>query len=194
MRKLILVLACGLAFGSVLTACGKGKDDGIPSANTGTGSSSQAPVSDDPEERMRQFAQCMRDNGIDMSDPEVIAGGGAVQPAIPANPGGEQEGPPSAELQEKLQKANEACQHLMPEGGTQGQADPEAVEKMRNFAKCMRENGIENFPDPQPDGGMAVGPDTGIDPRDPAFQEAAKKCREQAGMPGMPAGGGPGTS
>jgi hypothetical protein len=46
------------------------------------------------------------------------------------------------------------------------------------FAQCMRENGVEKFPDPDPNGGtrIAVGPGSGIDPDE--FEAASKKCEE----------------
>jgi hypothetical protein len=53
-------------------------------------------------------------------------------------------------------------------------------EKLREagvkFAQCMRENGVENFPDPQADGSsmIRVGPESGIDPED--MEAAQKKC------------------
>ncbi len=46
------------------------------------------------------------------------------------------------------------------------------------FAECMRENGVEKFPDPAADGGtrIAVGPESGIDPQE--FEAASKACEE----------------
>jgi hypothetical protein len=43
------------------------------------------------------------------------------------------------------------------------------------FAQCMRENGVENFPDPQADGSseIRVGPDSGITPEQMEAGEAA---------------------
>jgi hypothetical protein len=47
-------------------------------------------------------------------------------------------------------------------------------------ARCMREHGIENFPDPQfdADGGASIkfGPGSGVDPDDPDFQAAQEDC------------------
>ena len=55
-------------------------------------------------------------------------------------------------------------------------------EKMRaaavKFAQCMRENGVENFPDPAADSGtkIAVGPGSGIDQEE--FEAASKECEQ----------------
>jgi hypothetical protein len=187
MRKLILALACGLALAA--SACGKAPDDGLASAG-GPNNTDKKQVSSDPVERMRQFAQCMRDQGIDMPDPQVVEGeGGEGEFKVDmrqgeAGAGDKAEAPNAAEM-EKFEKAEEACRQYMAEGGMLGgKVDPAEQEKMRQLAKCMRENGFEKFPDPQEGGGIAIGPESGIDPRDPKFQEAHKKCEEQVGMTG----------
>jgi hypothetical protein len=171
----MILLACVLALGAT-AACGKDKTENPSNANE----SSQ----ENPEEQMRAFAQCMRDHGIEMKDPEVVKddNGGTrtkveIGPGPSGAPKGSGGGPGPGD--EKFKQAEEECRHLMPQGGNLGgPPDAEAEEHMRNFAKCMRENGVENFPDPQPGGGIAIGPDTGINPDDPAFKEAEKKCEE----------------
>jgi hypothetical protein len=52
-----------------------------------------------------------------------------------------------------------------------------------DFAKCVRANGVPNFPDPNPGGGFQVG--AGLNPAAPAVRAALAKC--QKFMPG----GGP---
>jgi hypothetical protein len=61
--------------------------------------------------------------------------------------------------------------------------DAAALEGMRKFAKCMRDNGIENFPDPTDTGGIDLSGESGIDPRDPKFQDAQKKCEHNIPKP-----------
>jgi hypothetical protein len=53
------------------------------------------------------------------------------------------------------------------------------------FSRCMRANGLPNFPDPSPDGTFQVG--IGVDPSSPAFLAARSKCQKL-----MPGGGPPG--
>jgi hypothetical protein len=55
------------------------------------------------------------------------------------------------------------------------------------FAKCMRANGVLNFPDPQPGRG-ALFDSSGLDPSSPAFQGAQAKCQKLMG--GGPPGPG----
>jgi hypothetical protein len=174
MRKLMILLACALAL-SGAAACSKPKTEAPSSA----GDTSQ----DSVEEKMRAFAQCMRDHGIEMQDPEVVTdenGGTRTKVQIGPGPSGapKGEGGP-APNDEVFKKAEQECRPLMPQGGQLGQGpSPQDEEDMRNFSKCMRENGVENFPDPQPGGGIAISPENGINPEDPAFKEAEKKCEE----------------
>ena len=55
------------------------------------------------------------------------------------------------------------------------------------FARCMRANGVPNFPDPNPGGGFEFFAAEGIDPFSPAFKAAQAKCRKL-----LPDGGPPG--
>ena len=180
----MILLACVLALGAT-AACGKNKTE---EPNNASETSQQ-----DPAEGMRAFAQCMRDHGVPMEDP-VITEDGDGRTKVEMRAGGPS-GAPKGETgpgfgSEAFKKAEEECRALMPQGGELGQGpSPEDEENMRNFSKCMRENGVENFPDPQPGGGIAIGPENGINPDDPAFKEAEKKCEEL--MP-RPKDGGPG--
>jgi hypothetical protein len=54
------------------------------------------------------------------------------------------------------------------------------------FARCMRSNGVPNFPDPQPGGGALFRIPAGSNPTAPAFRAAQAKCHKLlgAGPPG----------
>jgi hypothetical protein len=55
------------------------------------------------------------------------------------------------------------------------------------FAKCMRSNGLPNFPDPNGSGGFAFHASAEMNPSSPVFKAAQAKCRKL-----MPGGGPPG--
>ncbi|MFJ8795285.1 hypothetical protein [Streptomyces sp. NPDC102462] len=55
------------------------------------------------------------------------------------------------------------------------------------FSRCMRENGVPAFPDPEA-GGLQLSPDSGIDPNSAEFQGALQACRDK--MPQGQLGGG----
>jgi hypothetical protein len=160
-------------------ACGGG-DDGSASG----GEAAAAP--DEAEQELLAFAQCMRDNGIDMPDPEP--GGGIV--ALETAPA--DGGPSDADFQ----RAEEACSHLLPEGmGPTDEKQTELQDAFLAFTECMRDNGIE-MPDPEfEDGGgfsVEIGDEGGAGPdfEDPKFQAAQKKCSHLLPNFGAPPGDG----
>lgn len=55
------------------------------------------------------------------------------------------------------------------------------------FSKCMRANGMPNFPDPSPSGGFLFHAGSGPNPSSPAMRAAQAKCRKL-----LPGGGPPG--
>lgn len=63
------------------------------------------------------------------------------------------------------------------------------------FVRCLRENGVPNFPDPRPDGGIGLDPSL-IDVNGPAYKKAEQACESQApkgdrqGAGGRPASAG----
>ncbi|MBO2461007.1 hypothetical protein [Actinomadura violacea] len=154
MLALLPVLALGLQ------GCG---GDG------GTGASEKA--SDDA--KMRKFAQCMRDNGVDMQDPKD----GRVEIRASAKPSG---GGGPMRTDPTIEAAQKKCAHLMPNGGKPTKPSAAELAKMRSYSKCMRDHGITAFPDPNPDGGMQVraGKGSGIDPQSQTFKAADKACQK----------------
>ncbi|WP_141576310.1 hypothetical protein [Actinomadura sp. WMMA1423] len=162
----VLALAPALALGTL--GCGVLDKDAKPA-----GTAKKA----GDLEKMRKFAQCMRDNGVDMKDP---SDDGRVEIHSSAQPGKDGPGGPgkAPRLNGKVEAAQKKCAHLMPNGGKPPKASPEDLAKMRAFAKCMRDNGITEFPDPEPDGGVKIqaGGGTGLDPQSQTFKKAQKAC------------------
>jgi hypothetical protein len=150
-----------------LTACG-----GSGGGGTGTGSGD----SDDPQAQMLAFAQCMRQHGVDMPDPEVDSKG-RVRMRI-----GSKDTPRAT-----MEAAQRACQDKAPKMGGGGDEDdnPQFQEYGLKLAQCMREHGFEKFPDPTGNG-IRITPDMGIDPDDPAFQQAQSDCEDEIGEPPAP--------
>lgn len=142
----------------------------------------------DLEEQMLEFTQCMRDNGVDMPDPEINEDGGVSF----KRGSGSGAGPMGAD-REAVQDAMEACQHLRPEGG--GQFSPEDRAEMQDqmlaLAQCMRDHGVD-MPDPDVtgEGGFRMGGPDGVDMDDPEVQEAFEECRDEADLPGRGMRGG----
>src|SRR3954453_13737534 len=100
---------------------------GTPTSNA-SGDTSNAGADDgDMAEKMRKFASCMREHGIDMPDPEVDDQGRTkVQIGGGGNTGGGN--PPD---KNKVDAAQRECQQYLPNGGDPPKMDPADVEKMR---------------------------------------------------------------
>ena len=84
-----------------------------------------------------RFADCMRENGVtEFPDPDT----------------GDQQ---LVEALERLERnepawkdALAACKDLRPPGLLGAKASPEEKDARLEFARCMRENGVKDFPDP----------------------------------------------
>ena len=117
-------------------------DSSVSSNAGGTASSSTATGS--ATSRLVAFSHCVRSHGVpNFPDPQA----GASNMKFPS----------AQQLQvssSELDAAETACQHLLPVG-TADQFPPAEVpilvRAMLPFARCMRSNGVPNFPDPAVD-------------------------------------------
>ena len=125
-------------------------------------------------------AQCMRDHGIDWPDPEFVDGEWELR----LDDDIDLESP-------EYKTAEEACAEVRQDGQPEGEGmnpddrarQEEEMDKMLEFAACMREQGLE-FPDPvMDDEGGISGPAGPMDGDWEAFEAAKKACEEQAGEP-----------
>jgi hypothetical protein len=186
-----------IGFAVLLSACGGGGGgDQVASASGESASRSNGDDTDKPskaetEEAFRKFAQCMRERGIDVPDPQFDEEGGPVIFGGP-DQGGEQ-GPGDPQ---KFEQADKECRHHLKDVVNQSgpKLDPEEKKKMEqqalDFAKCMREHGID-LPDPKFDDGGVQITLGGVDSNDPKLQEAHEVCAKESGMP-KPGEKGPG--
>lgn len=146
----------------------------------GCGSSSSAEsdgANSDTQDAARvKFAQCLRENGIDVPDNPGQNGGG---------------GPPRNIDQGKFQTAMKACQKYQRAAiGNISDADrQEFQDAFVKFASCMRQHGVD-LPNPSAGGG---GPPAGggqINQNDPKTKAAREACQDK--LPQGGPGGGPG--
>ena len=79
--------------------------------------------------------------------------------------------------------------------GTQGSPGGNPRNSLE-YAKCMRREGVPNFPDPNTEGGVQFDKKDGIDPDSAQFKAADEKCKKYlpAGSTGQEAGGDPWTT
>jgi hypothetical protein len=135
----------------------------------------------DGQEAVLEWAACMRENGIDMDDPQFGAGGGRFG----LGPGGGNNGesafdPRGAEFQSAMENCGDVLQALRPDLDATQQA--EQADNQLELAQCMRDLDWD-FPDPDPNSGFGQGRLTGdIDPFDPTFQEDITACQGELGI------------
>ncbi|WP_131732612.1 hypothetical protein [Actinomadura formosensis] len=167
MRMWGAVLAVPVVFG--VAACG---DDGGGSGVASAGGAAKVSVSASPtgslsaEDAQLKFAQCMRENGVNVPDP---GSGGARARRLG-------EGTDRAKLQAALEK----CKQWLQAGGSLPDlTDPKVRDQYVKFAQCMREHGV-NIPDPGSDGQLTI-------PKERVDQGKTEKAREacRGDLPGF---------
>ncbi|MCJ7724941.1 MAG: hypothetical protein MUP76_00930 [Acidimicrobiia bacterium] len=184
MRRWLGSLAVVVAL--VVAGCGSGPSgDGLatlestsPEAASGTGDAAR-----DAEESVLALTECLRDNGVDIPDPEFDDQGNfRLRSLMDLGEAADLIDP------DDMEAGFEACAHHL-DGVAQIIAgiDRTAIEdRLYEFAACMREQGYD-MPDPD-FGTMSPGMGTGgedmaargpfgeIDPDDPAFRAASDAC------------------
>ena len=124
------------------------------------------------EEGVLEFAQCMREEGINFPDPTFDIDGNPQFDNL------------EIENEEEFERAFENCEDILrnalPE---QFDLDPEVeaalVDASLEFSQCMRDQGID-FPDPKPgEFGFFAFRDADIDFGSEAVQEAFEICQPE---------------
>jgi hypothetical protein len=181
----------------IVAGCG-----GSSGGSSSTGTTSNAAR----ETAFLNYAQCMRQHGVAVSDPTVGANGIVRLPRPTLFQNGQT--PTSAQLAQ-FQQARTACQSTI-KGITFGfnpSSNPQFQAALLKYAQCMRANGF-NMPDPTFNNpgtstgtgtgtGGFRGPFGGINRNNPTFQKANTVCRpilQAAGFGFRGGGGGTGTS
>jgi hypothetical protein len=233
LTKRITAMVAVMALAGLLAACGSdgdsgGSDDSVASAS-GDDSNEQAQGDDqaDAEDELLDWVECMRDEGIDIPDPTRDSDGNLVLegPGIRLG-GGDSEGSTSSDQSddpgdepaidpEEMDAAMEACGQPPALGPNDiSDEDRQAMEEAAlEFAECMRDEGIEDFPDPdfsdmgpggepqqrssEDEGGggggnggpqVFLGPFGEIDMDDPEVAAAFEACQDLLGGPEQPGG------
>jgi len=153
-----------IAMVALISACGSSAP-----AETGSGGNNSAANA----QQAVRFAECMRSNGVsDFPDPgasgkftiDGIVNGSSLDLSTPA-----------------FKQAMSACKDLEPAGFTGSKRSSQEQQAALKFAKCMRENGVPDFPDPTPNGPLIdtsrIPSAAGRGARSiPGFPAAASKC------------------
>jgi hypothetical protein len=161
-RPFVLVLLAVAALG--LPACG---GDGETEASSGEPTAAEE---DEQREAQVKFAECMREQGIDFPDPKP--GGGPQTFRV-----GGDSGIDPQEFEEAQKACDKYRRDIRP--NLSEEEKEEQKERALEFARCMREHGID-MPDPQfgENGEVRIGGSGGprFDPDDPDFKAAQEEC------------------
>jgi hypothetical protein len=167
MRSLtfITLAAASLA----LAACGSS------SSSTSTDAANTAGASNGNNNTAIQFSSCMRSHGVP-NFPDSSSGG-TVRIQFQSGPSGTSvngvavNGP-------AFKSAMTTCRKYLPNGGNppSGAASPARQKAALEFAACMRNHGVPNFPDPKVTAGGVMISAAGLDPNSPAFKAAQQAC------------------
>jgi hypothetical protein len=164
-----LVGALLLAAGLTLAGCGTTRAHAAASPSPSVGNAQILTIG-------RQYSQCVRDHGVTgFPDPTMPDG----QMEWPTAPGGQE---PKQMLQDNPQ-ADQACRTILdrlPASAQRGQAVTAAdLQKLRQFAQCLRQNGMPDWPDPKPDGSFPiVGTPLAAEGKSPRMVAAMQACQQ----------------
>jgi hypothetical protein len=124
--------------------------------------------SKDPRDILVDFTRCLRDQGVDVPDPDFGATPGEAQERL-REAGVDLDDP-------RVQAAIRTCQPLLL--GILQTLTPEQVQAFRDaivdYARCMREHGVD-LPDPDFSKGLQLFGGS-VDQSDPAFRAANEEC------------------
>jgi hypothetical protein len=131
--KLVALAAVAIAAATVILSltAWNSSDSGDSNATAG-----------DSEQALLDFAQCMRDNGVpSFPDPGARPDGtfGFERP----------QGVSPSALDDALASCRSAAQAAGLDAGSSN-PDTDAQDQLLELSRCMRENGIPEFPDPEP--------------------------------------------
>jgi hypothetical protein len=167
MRRALRPLAALAVVALTVAGC----SDAPAETDSGSGSGGNEKAGD--RDKATKFAACMRENGVsEFPDPDAsgeltidaVVNGSSLDTSTPAWNG-----------------AISACKDLQPPGFTGDERSAEQQDAALEFAQCMRDNGVEDFPDPAPDGPLIdttrIPSAAGRGARSiPGFQAAQRKC------------------
>jgi hypothetical protein len=160
------------ALAVIVAGCGNG--------SAGTGNDGRGNSTASIHEKALKFAECMRADGVS-AFPDPTPSGGLTIDAI-AN--GSSVDTSSAAFEQALS----ACKDLEPPGFTGTKATPQQRAARLQFAQCVRDNGVPDFPDPTANGPLV---DTNRIPSAAtaggmtSLNAAMQKCRRYASAAGV---------
>jgi len=182
-RRAALVTGAILAVGVCVAACGGGPSTpGVANSPATTTAASSSVGASKQATGLLAYASCMRSHGVPNFPDPAASGGIPKEGVISAF---------RAVSSSQASKAQNACQQLLPSGGSlSGQPSQTVTAQDQHYylnaARCMRSHGITDFPDPIFSGGGVNFPvASSINQNSTQFTQAVRACEKliPAGLP-----------
>jgi hypothetical protein len=144
----------------LLAGCSASGGSGAATTTTASGQQNAAAV-------LREFVRCARANGMPtLPDLRLDSNGQVVVP----------EGTPDPPM--SVERACRSIWERLPASASGQQGRPPAdIQALLGFARCMREHGMADFPDPEADGRFPL-PASLRGGKTPSFLRASRACRQ----------------
>jgi hypothetical protein len=162
MRSRVLA-ACTLSVLLAMTAACTKSDDGRDVASVDGSATPNATPNLSVQEQGIRHAQCMRQHGVPEADPQILPdgtvrmGGGYDKEALDGD---------------VLNTATQACKPYEP---VLSGPDGSKLQGAREYSRCMRAHGVQDFPDPDANGHV----DLPTEQTDPDYDQARTFCKAQ---------------
>jgi hypothetical protein len=135
---------------------------GCDSGGTASGAPNTHGAAGTPDDSTTAIVTCYRTHG-DPSFPDPVYDPSDGRWHFAVSPGS---APPSTQR---------ACQHLFPSGNASPPVPQAQFQQLVRLAQCLRQHGISNWPDPDPDGSFPLPPS--LNPKNPAQRPAWAACQ-----------------
>ena len=181
--RALAAVAMVAAVALVSAGCGSGSGGGTTAGTTNRQSGRGSATNASAHAKAVRFAECMRDNGVGaFPDPDAsgrltldgVVNGSSIDPNGAA-----------------WKQAITACKGLEPPGFAGSKATPEQMSARLEFAQCVRDHGVRDFPDPTRDGPLVDTnriPSTATSGGMSILNAAMRACRSFASKAGVRAG------
>lgn len=183
-RKPFTMTVAALALAGLLGACSSGGGNEPEVASVDGEGSNEETQGDESGQVLFDWVECMNGEGVTLPEPTRDSDGDLVITGDGVNIGVEGQQSFGANSEDEMRAASDTCggPPMAAPGVRSEESEREEQQMMLDFAQCMRDNGVEDFADPDftydPDAGGEYSPLPGIDESDPVAMEAAEACQD----------------